>query len=53
MGAMWELFEFAVDLTGVYVSQLGLADTMADIAAGVLGGAAGSYYRYSVDKGNG
>lgn len=39
LGALWELFEFAVDLTGLFVAQRGLTDTMLDLAADTLGAA--------------
>lgn len=38
VGAGWELFEYSVDLTGAYRSQLGLTDTMTDVLAGTAGG---------------
>ena len=38
VGTLWEFFEFAVDLTGVYQSQIGLTDTMMDLLADGAGG---------------
>ena len=38
IGASWEIFEYLIDLTGVYHSQHGLRDTIADIFFGGLGG---------------
>ena len=32
-GTAWELFEFSVDLTGWFIAQRGLEDTMLDLAA--------------------
>jgi hypothetical protein len=37
IGALWELFEFAADATGLVAAQRGLADTMLDLAAGAAG----------------
>lgn len=37
-GALWEVFEFAIDLTGYYSAQRGLFDTMTDLIAGGFGG---------------
>jgi hypothetical protein len=37
LGALWELFEFAVDATGLVTAQRGLADTMGDLAADAAG----------------
>ena len=36
-GTAWELFEFWVDLTGVFIAQRGLHDTMLDLAADTAG----------------
>lgn len=36
-GTLWELFEFAVDLTGLFSAQRGLHDTMLDLAADTAG----------------
>jgi len=36
-GTAWELFEFSVDLTGVFIAQRGLHDTMLDLAADTAG----------------
>ncbi len=36
-GALWEIFEFAVDLTGLFFAQRGLRDTMIDLIADGLG----------------
>jgi hypothetical protein len=33
LGALWELFEFAADATGLVAAQRGLEDTMLDLAA--------------------
>jgi hypothetical protein len=37
LGALWELFEFAADATGLVVAQRGLVDTMLDLAADAAG----------------
>jgi hypothetical protein len=37
LGALWELFEFAADATGLVTAQRGLADTMLDLAADAAG----------------
>ena len=37
LGTAWELFEFAVDASGLVHAQRGLADTMLDLAADLLG----------------
>ncbi|MEX3007117.1 hypothetical protein [Hoeflea sp. TYP-13] len=37
LGTLWEVFEFAVDRTGLFQSQKGLSDTMLDLMADVLG----------------
>jgi hypothetical protein len=37
LGTAWELFEFALDSSGLVVAQRGLADTMLDLAAGAAG----------------
>ena len=44
VGAAWELFEYSIDLTGAYRSQLGLPDTMKDILAGTAGGLSSSLW---------
>lgn len=36
-GTFWELFEFAVDRTGLFAAQRGLHDTMLDLLADTLG----------------
>ena len=36
-GTLWELFEFAVDLTGLVAAQRGLHDTMLDLLADTAG----------------
>lgn len=36
-GAFWEIFEFSVDQTGLFVAQKGLQDTMIDLIANALG----------------
>ncbi len=36
-GALWEIFEFGVDLTGLFVAQRGLKDTMIDLIADAFG----------------
>jgi hypothetical protein len=41
LGALFELFEFAADTTGLVVAQRGLADTMLDLAADAAGAALG------------
>ncbi len=38
VGAMWEMFEYLVDLTGAYQAQRGLTDTMIDLFADGVGG---------------
>jgi hypothetical protein len=38
VGTLWEFFEFSVDQTGVYQSQVGLTDTMMDLLADGAGG---------------
>lgn len=38
-GTLWELFEFALDATGAFTTQRGLADTMLDLLADTLGAA--------------
>ncbi|MEE8244603.1 MAG: hypothetical protein V3R27_06390 [Pseudomonadales bacterium] len=38
VGAMWEMFEYLVDLTGAYQAQRGLTDTMMDLFADGVGG---------------
>ncbi|MBL4871794.1 MAG: hypothetical protein JKX72_12695 [Robiginitomaculum sp.] len=37
--ALWEIFEFAIDQTGLFVAQRGLEDTMLDMIAALAGGA--------------
>jgi len=37
LGTAWELFEFVIDASGLVHAQRGLADTMLDLAADVLG----------------
>ena len=37
IGALWELFEFAMDATGLFTAQHGLEDTMLDLLADTLG----------------
>lgn len=37
-GALWEIFEFSVDQTGLFVAQRGLQDTMLDLIANTAGG---------------
>ena len=44
IGALWEVFEFLVDLTGVYQAQRGLPDTMMDLVAGGAGGVIASLF---------
>lgn len=44
VGAAWELFEYSIDLTGAYRSQLGLPDTMIDVFAGTAGGISSSLW---------
>ena len=39
LGTLWELFEFTVDLTGAFVAQRGLEDTMLDLLADTVGAA--------------
>lgn len=39
VGTAWELFEFAVDATGAFTAQRGLADTMLDLLADTVGAA--------------
>lgn len=36
--ALWEIFEFAVDQTGMFRAQRGLDDTMYDMIAALIGG---------------
>lgn len=36
-GALWEIFEFAIDRTGYFFAQPGLRDTMIDLLADALG----------------
>lgn len=40
VGAAWEIFEYLIDLTGVYQAQQGLSDTMTDLLADGAGSAA-------------
>jgi hypothetical protein len=42
LGALWELFEFTADATGLVTAQRGLADTMGDLAADAAGALAGA-----------
>lgn len=37
VGTLWEIFEFAIDRTGLFVAQRGLRDTMFDLVADALG----------------
>jgi len=37
--ALWEIFEFAIDQTGLFVAQRSLEDTMLDMIAALAGGA--------------
>jgi len=37
LGAVWEVFEFAADATGLVTAQRGLADTMLDLGADAAG----------------
>ncbi|MCP4315684.1 MAG: hypothetical protein GY789_06600 [Hyphomicrobiales bacterium] len=54
LGTLWEIFEFAVDRTGLFQSQKGLADIMLDLIADALGAgvatwaviAAGAFTQY-------
>jgi hypothetical protein len=41
LGALWELFEFAADATGLVTAQRGLADTMLDLGADAAGASLG------------
>lgn len=36
-GTLWELFEFSIDLTGLFYAQRGLHDTMLDLLADTVG----------------
>ncbi len=36
-GTLWEVFEFAIDRTGLFFAQRGLIDTMIDLVADALG----------------
>lgn len=36
-GTLWEIFEFAIDRTGLFVAQRGLRDTMIDLLADAVG----------------
>ena len=36
-GTLWEIFEFAIDLTGLFQAQRGLYDTMLDLLANTAG----------------
>ncbi len=40
LGTLWEVFEFAIDHTGLFYSQRGLADTMFDLIADTIGATA-------------
>ncbi len=54
IGALWEFFEFGVDLTGAYQAQLGLTDTMTDLLAdGAGGGSAALLMTLGREKGTG
>ena len=37
LGTFWEIFEFAIDRTGLFQAQRGLTDTMLDLIADLLG----------------
>ncbi|MEM8743510.1 MAG: hypothetical protein AAGF14_02620 [Pseudomonadota bacterium] len=37
LGTLWEVFEFAIDRTGLFQAQKGLTDTMLDLVADVIG----------------
>ena len=37
LGTMWEMFEFALDRTGLFQAQRGLTDTMLDLVADLFG----------------
>jgi len=37
LGTLWEVFEFAIDRTGLFQAQRGLTDTMLDLIADMLG----------------
>ncbi len=37
LGTLWEVFEFAIDRTGLFQSQRGLTDTMFDLIADTIG----------------
>ncbi len=37
-GTLWEIFEFAIDQTGLFYAQRGLEDTMLDLLADAVGG---------------
>lgn len=37
VGVLWEIFEYAIDTTGLFRSQRGLHDTMIDLIADALG----------------
>ncbi len=37
LGTLWEVFEFAIDRTGLFRTQKGLTDTMLDLIADALG----------------
>ena len=37
LGTLWEVFEFAIDRTGLFQAQKGLTDTMLDLIADVIG----------------
>ena len=36
--ALWEIFEFTIDLTGLFTAQRSLEDTMLDMIAALVGG---------------
>ena len=44
IGASWEIFEYLIDLTGIYHTQRGLTDTITDIFFGGLGGLIASLF---------
>ena len=49
VGAMWEMFECLVDLTGAYQAQQGLTDTMTDLFADGVGGVIACLCQYRRD----
>ncbi|MEM6709868.1 MAG: hypothetical protein AAF648_13895, partial [Pseudomonadota bacterium] len=50
LGTLWELFEFAIDQTGLFRAQRGLDDTMFDLLANTLGAAAAVIFDRSRHK---